>query len=372
MRRVLVLAGLAALAGGSSEPAADALQAPPALPEAVRIRVPFQEFVSQFDFSARVRVRVVDGRVTDAEFAGLAGDMPATDRVADIVGVSSRQYVLDWRFAPGASGSFVTLLTHRLDRTGPRCLDRDMNVVVNAIVPTSIDVLSQRDNRCEDIAMMTMLGRPMAVPRIEGIVRCDCAGVDTLAGAEVSLYRDGQSEPLREVRTDRRGYFRIGGVPTGRYVVQVSANRHSGREIPVTISPNARAQLMQVRLERRRSFPPAVTADAWVRSAELPAYPREARARGDEGAVHLRLSSGGDRTVNDVDVETTVPALGRAAAANVRTWDVAMNVPVLTVTYTYRLLAGDCGPDQQPRVTMRFPHTVDVTAKRLIACTPQS
>jgi hypothetical protein len=85
--------------------------------------------------------------------------------------------------------------------------------------------------------------------------------------------------------------------------------------------------------------------------------------------VKVRLSAT-DGEVTDVDVEATAPEFGRAAEANVRTWGAYVRVPVLTVTYTYRLLSGDCGPDQQSRVVMRFPREVEVTAKRVVPCRP--
>ena len=82
----------------------------------------------------------------------------------------------------------------------------------------------------------------------------------------------------------------------------------------------------------------------------------------------MRLSSEYGAVV-DYDVDSAVPDLARAAEENVRTWKFRfVDVPVLLVTYTYRLMPGDCGPDQEPTVTMRFPHVVEVTAKRPIKC----
>jgi hypothetical protein len=53
----------------------------------------------------------------------------------------------------------------------------------------------------------------------------------------------------------------------------------------------------------------------------------------------------------------------------VRSWVlIGTVVPVLHVAYRYRLIPGDCGPDQQLTVTMRFPDEVEVVAKRVIRC----
>jgi TonB family protein len=204
---------------------------------------------------------------------------------------------------------------------------------------------------------------------IEGSVRCACPDNPVIAGAEVVLWklpRDG--ERVREVRTDARGYFRIGGVAAGTYLLDIAADDHSRREVQVTVSQGASSRSIDALLEPTPPGPTPIKPDALVRSAELATYPADARRSGVEGVVRLRLSTDSNGEVGDIDVDATMPELRRAALANVRTWDVFMIAPVLTITYTYRLLPGDCTADQQPRITMRFPHVVEVTARRTIPC----
>ena len=76
-----------------------------------------------------------------------------------------------------------------------------------------------------------------------------------------------------------------------------------------------------------------------------------------------------DNEVLDVNAEAESAVLAEAAVENVRTWSLSeTTVPVVHVTFTYKLLPGDCSADQQSRVTMRFPGEVEVTAKRMVKC----
>ena len=112
-----------------------------------------------------------------------------------------------------------------------------MNFTASAVVPSLIEIVSRPHVTCDPSVAIDR--RPsVVVPLIEGTVRCDCPGVDTLAGADVSLRRDdGAGEWLRQVRTDRGGSFRIGGVAPGRYVLEIGANGHSRWEIACASDP---------------------------------------------------------------------------------------------------------------------------------------
>jgi hypothetical protein len=92
------------------------------------------------------------------------------------------------------------------------------------------------------------------------------------------------------------------------------------------------------------------------------------RAAGIEGVVRLRLSTSGENVL-DIKAESESPILMRAASENLRTWILQEStVPVVPVTFTCKLEPGDCSADQQPTVIMRFPHEVEVTAKRPVKC----
>lgn len=309
---------------------------------------------------ARVRVRVEDGRVIDATFES------APPGTAALIAPVTEAYVRTWVFAPGSSATFVTTIQVSHDKNHVPCASAsNPNFVVNARIPTSIEFITRPHTFCDPTTTIN-IGSPITVRAIEGYVRCDCRGRAPIEGSTIGITAPSFE---RRVRSDDRGYFRLGGVPPGTYTARIDADGHYGREFQLTVSPSARPASMDVRL---RKAPPAAPLppgpEAVVATARLADYPAALRAAGKDGVVRIRLSAAFNEVI-DVDVDSAVPELARAAEENVRTWKFSgLKVPVLRVTYTYRLLPGDCGTDQEPTVTMRFPHTVEVAAKRPIKC----
>jgi hypothetical protein len=133
---------------------------------------------------------------------------------------------------------------------------------------------------CDPVVRVTH-GDPVAVSFIEGHVRCEhCPAEDVISGASVVLHQqDGDREQVRAVRTDSRGYFRIGQIPEGRYRLAITARESSTSEVRVIVSPGSDQAPIDVRLERRDL----------VRRRRMPGWnprtlPRTRRRRALEGS----------------------------------------------------------------------------------------
>jgi hypothetical protein len=180
-------------------------------------------------------------------------------------------------------------------------------------------------------------------------------------------------QAVRLVNTDANGGFRADGLPPGEYRIEAGSRRYFVTEYIVILEPGV-AEEAPLELPIRPAPESVPPVGAVVNSVLLPDYPREARLAGGEGAVRLRLSMTGD-AVGDVNVESTNPLLGRLAAENARTWRFAFTTaPLIVINYRYRLLGGDCTPDQRPSITMRLPYAaekeVEIVAKRIVPCEP--
>jgi hypothetical protein len=176
------------------------------------------------------------------------------------------------------------------------------------------------------------------------------------------------------VNTDAQGQFQINDLPAGTY--QLAAMHHrmvNAVYSKVIVASGQGDEPLAITLRsnpRTEKLPPVV-----VTAADIPTYPAAALANGISGAVSLRLSvnqqnPSGDGFLADVDAVGQEQLLIRAAREHVLSWRFGSveGAVLVRVTYGFRLLPGDCSSDQRPVISIKFPSSVEVTAKRRIPC----
>ena len=131
MRFMLVFGSVVAIVAAQAD-RLGATQASAVPSDGVRIAVPFPGIAAALEFSARIRADVVDGRVTNIQFEGTDPEFQRPSPPSDLTSALARNYVGDWVFQRGTTGSLTTVVTHRVDRSPNPCVDRDTNFIVNS------------------------------------------------------------------------------------------------------------------------------------------------------------------------------------------------------------------------------------------------
>jgi hypothetical protein len=325
----------------------------------VRIPLPhIAQILMQIASNARLSVLVRAGSVDDVVLL----EPEQHGSAAEFLHTANRAYLRTWEFSAGEERAFETSVRVRYDQNRPQCVNNDKFSVV-ATPPVSIEFITWPLVICDPSGPDASTA--VVVREIAGRVRCACSGQQPVPDASVRVRV--LSDVVHVVPVNRDGRFRKGVAP-GTYRVEVNAAGYEPWVGFVVIDPNAGATLGDITLTpqapRLAYTPPSAT----VSSAMLAAYPVEARRSGLEGTVRLQLAIRNEAVVN-VDAGSDDSIIARAAVQNARTWKFARStVSVLPVTYTFRLLPGDCSPDQRPTITMSFPDRVELVAKRLIPC----
>jgi hypothetical protein len=261
-----------------------------------------------------------------------------------------------------------------LERPNSVC-SADANRHIDIRSPTSIDVYAIRtDVICE--GARAPVEEVIRQRSIQGIVLGESGA--PLKAVRFSIYGlDSLVGLIRRVNTDDQGRFVVTDLPVGTYSASFYQNGLSAKEFRIVVSPDAPSEDWTLTLRRDPGLaeePPAV-----VTAADVPVYPASALEAGVSGTVNLRVSllerpdrPRGEFTVTDIDAVGSNPALVQAAKDNVSSWRFAnVNVPVLAVTYVFRLAPGDCSADQRPVAFLRFPGSVEIVAKRRVPCFEQ-
>jgi len=194
-----------------------------------------------------------------------------------------------------------------------------------------------------------------------------------LPDIDVLIQSRGSMAVNRQLKTDIDGRFLAHGIPDGQYLVAFAGKGLDGREYDLTVAGTLKAADWRVTLERvawPTPAPPAV-----VTAADVPGYPADAWDAGVSGTVDVRISfaeAARQRNVHyvsDIDVVGGDERLKRAVRQNLATWRfVSVTVPVLTIRYSFELIAGDCAGPQIPTVHLKFPSSVVLVAKRRVPC----
>jgi hypothetical protein len=276
--------------------------------------------------------------------------------------------VKQWRFKPGWEGQFEITARFAVDTRLWTCVAM-RNPTISVRVPTDIQITVPQFRFCDGTQAVVETG--IVTGTLDGVLRCDCTNRRTISDAIIRVTPEPaqafDEERRRLTKTARDGSFQVAGLPDGKYQVEISAQGFESKAFLFRIDNGRTGRQV---IEWLVAEEPAVELNpvTVVKEADIPLYPRAAAERGIEGVVTLRVSGPPDRELS-VQIESGPPMLARAAAENVRSW-VFESPPAskLKITFAYKLLPGDCGLDQQPVVTMRFPTAVELTAKRVVKC----
>lgn len=266
-----------------------------------------------------------------------------------------------WRF----SRHSPTVLRTRI-RFEPRevnsCYSGDINPHARFDFPSEIVIQGVFQSLCHP-PPPPIENLQLRIPRLHGTVTCDCPGGQPIEKAWVAT-----DVPTRRgtryvaVRTDPRGRFDFGNVPTGTYLLHVSAWGYFDRSLLIVVDRQDGSAVAEVMLKVDEKYEPVPPAS--VRRAQAALYPEPARLQQVDGDVRVRIVS-----ESRAELVEGSPHLSEAALANARSWTfVQPPERPFEVLYRYRLTPGECGANQNPTVTMRFPTEVEITAKRRIQC----
>jgi TonB family protein len=173
---------------------------------------------------------------------------------------------------------------------------------------------------------------------------------------------DAERPEERRTRTDSNGSFVVGSLADGTYALELTAAGFMPRLYRVRVAGGDTTAPLPLSLDQDpKWFPePAV-----VTHSKVPVYPIEARRRGIEGEVRIRVGENGSQ-ISHVSGD---PLLAPAALAIVKSWQFKRpSDDAFEVLFEYRLTPGDCSGDDRPTVRLQFPQRVSVTAKRVIRC----
>jgi hypothetical protein len=275
-------------------------------------------------------------------------------------------YVRSWRFLPAAPRAFE--LRFRYSLLGRRsCDDRatedDPNTdhIVIARLPTEIEVSDRADLICDE---PEPLAGDLALDRFSLTVVCACIESTPVAGAEVSIVSEvgrGRRVVHRAANTDVAGQVRIDELRPGPYLVRITASGFAPAVYRIRVGVGLEKPAAIVRLSPQKRTIPRVS----IRSAAIPYYPVSALEAGESGDVIVTVS-GAARVVGDTPAAKGT--LGIAALDHSKTLRTSGGSAEFSIRYQYRLLPGDCTSDQRTTVTMKFPHSIEVAAKRRIPC----
>jgi hypothetical protein len=343
------------------------------LPTVIEAVEPVYPVIAQM---ARVSGSVELNVVTDGERV-VKVDIVKPNPLLD---VSAQRDVATWVFAPHQPTSFrmtVAFEIHQWQFVDPAsCVTREMPEVVEHDLPTRVRVIAHPDVICDKVEPVKKV---ITASALAGQVVCDCPAHSPVPDATVSYYlnptpaelRRGYATPFQgHVDVDANGRFQIDGVPAGTYSLEVGGVTFNSRgyEVEVVRDGQKRPPLSLAIVPN-----PAVTEylrlhpreTAWVGTKQIPTYPIEALKAGVEGPVVIRVTPG------------TVPVaadghrlLASAAVDFAKTWKTASkNNEPFDVRITYRLAEGDC-TGGGPRVVLKLPREIEITAKRMVPCEP--
>jgi hypothetical protein len=305
--------------------------------------------------SARFRVS------TDGAGVSVVSPLEPASKVPSLVTLG-RQFILRWRFVPHRPTTFETTITVAR-RRDPTCDDLEANHWGTFNLPLEATFLVSPILSCNRSVSISRDATP--VGRIAGVVYCDCEENRILSDVGLSLYRVNDMEvqwDSQRSRTGTDGRFDFGDLPPGDYLLSATADGYLSRDYRVRVDPSqARAIGIDPRLPPNPKYVPE--APVRVGRAPVPGYPAEARRQGTVGQVILRVEQSGERSAVSGPAE-----LRQAAVENLRSWEFSPPRTAFEVVYNYSLVAGDCGPQQNPTVRMELPYRVEIVAKRPITC----
>jgi TonB family protein len=300
---------------------------------------------------------------------------PLLDRAA-------QEGLRNWVFAPHQPTSFrVTVQYERLrtELVDPAsCVTREIPRTITHDLPTRVRVQRSSDFLCD---AGEVVRTAITTSTLTGQVVCDCPGRAIVPGADVSVQprappeerRPGIERPFsRIVHVDETGQFRIDDAPAGTYDVQVGSLAFTSRRYEVrvvsdgkprpplslSIAPNP-AVVQYLRLHPRET--------SRVSTRQIPTYPIAALTAGVEGLVVVRVTPGSTPVAVEGHRLLTVAALALA-----KTWETSSrNDEPFDVRIAYRLTQGDCAGGG-PRVVLKLPREIEITAKRVFPCAPRT
>ncbi len=274
-------------------------------------------------------------------------------------------HVQTWQFAPHRPTTFETTLKVE-PRRKTTCDDREANHWGTFALPVEATFLISPILNCDP--HISLPSDAITVSRVAGQVRCDCEGSGVVSEVAVALHRlkgneDDLDAEVYRAETSLTGRFDFSGVLPGEYRLSLDAQGFFRRDYRLRVERDGRrTTTFEPRLKPNPAYVP--TAPVFVARAPVPVYPADARQRGITGQVTLRVDTAGWR-----QAISGPPELARAALENLRHWQFAGNPSApFEVFYDYSLVAGDCGPQQNPTVKMELPFRVSIVAKRPMAC----
>jgi hypothetical protein len=240
---------------------------------------------------------------------------------------------------------------------------------VKLAVPWNVDVETKFYHFCE-ARPLRVLGQPITVSTLGGIVRCaNCDTPTLVAGAALRLRRTGETATI-EVRTDSAGRFQFRRLAPGEYRLEVIGDEASHlveyQGVLATIRVEANGASTTA-FEIERVADPRLPPLAEVTAAAVPTYPEAARSAAIEGTVVLRLSLRADSLV-DAKILAGNSILAQSAIDNVRTWKFRNAVDLFDVTFRFWLQSSSCKTPRNPYAMMQFPQMVEVTDRPEAHC----
>jgi len=359
MRLTLLVAGFAALVAVPGLPVEQVAQV---LDGPIIVRGPVPFATHEGFGAARVRLMAADGRT----ISNVIETAPVEFRIETLL-----QAFTQWRISQPIP--VTTLAVSFRLQSGKSC-DRDTNQLVEIDWPTiRIQASDFWINFRECYPDEGVRREYAASLPLSGVV-VDDAGLP-LSGVQVNVSDSGARllPRGRQLATDLDGRFVASGLPPGEYSVSFRREGFTGPEFLVRATADIPPTPWRVTMSGIRWSTPLPPAR--VTAADLPVFPTDAWMAGVSGTVDVRLSfaeSARERNrhwVSDIDAVGTDERLVRAARENAATWRFEdVTVPVLTVQYHFRLEPGTCTAAHVPSMRLRFPTTVEITARRRIPC----
>jgi hypothetical protein len=347
---------VAMLASGPVSIGRQGIPANPTVPTVISGELPqFSPLVVQVGMQAFTVLRVTTDGERVSSIEALDPHAMMTPQAVDAIRT--------WRFARHRATSFETRIEHLVRDDVAGCYDSDRNARWELRLPTHLRKLSVANWICEPGILVPA---QLAARNLRGVVRCECpAGyvTDPLAGAEFQVRRPGDERFSLRFSTDETGRFDAGPqLAPGRYLVGLSKFGFQSAAYEVEISRGAAGRDIEISLARHPEY--RDPQPATVESAPMLFYPEEARVRGIEGGVRVRMDSSGRANAVEGPPELVSAVRDHAASWNL----VGPPAKPFEIGYSFLLLPGDCSSDQNGVVTMAFPRHVEVQAKRRVSC----
>lgn len=346
-------------------------QASDRLPQVVSAGLPIpQGFAAVFEGEATLHVTTAGRRVDTVSVVSETSPLVPVPGKPSFTASAAEEFVRTWAFADDRVASFDFAYRHHISHN-KHCGTEPPEISMT--LPTLVDVTTSVMTICDGGAYPMKEGGSTSAMR--GKVRCECPGAAGIAGAFLQINSENR-RVSRSVRTDADGNFEVHDLRDGRYAVLVSGGGYERQGFEVTLARASANVSLELGLSPEPPPAPA-TYDPFqfeVRRGATPLYPLEARARGLEGSATARVSFI-PTMVSDVDVYGSDPIFVRAARTAVESWDLLQlsNASLALLQFRYHLIPGDCGPSRdETTVHLKFSDQIDVTAKRVQKCGPDS